>query len=70
MVHVSPVVPSVAVLLICPPSLQFQLTVNFSALVTVFFGSVISGIQPLNVLQLLWWVQGVYQTVLQRKHGT
>jgi hypothetical protein len=38
--------------------LQFQLTVNFSALVVVFFGSVISGILPLNVLQLLWWVLG------------
>jgi Ca2+-transporting ATPase len=36
--------------------LQFQLTVNFVALVTAFFGAVIGGTQPLNVLQLLWWV--------------
>ena len=33
---------------------MFQLTVNFVALVTAFFGAVIGGSRPLNVLQLLW----------------
>ncbi|PNH11294.1 putative calcium-transporting ATPase 5, plasma membrane-type [Tetrabaena socialis] len=34
--------------------LMFQLTVNFVALVIAFFGAVIDGHEPLNVLQLLW----------------
>ncbi|GAX73955.1 hypothetical protein CEUSTIGMA_g1405.t1 [Chlamydomonas eustigma] len=34
--------------------LQFQLTVNFVALVTAFVGAVAGGHEPLNVLQLLW----------------
>ncbi|KAJ9507543.1 hypothetical protein QJQ45_019083, partial [Haematococcus lacustris] len=34
--------------------LQFQLTVNFVALVTAFVGAVVGGTEPLNVLQLLW----------------
>jgi len=34
--------------------LMFQLTVNFVALVISFFGAVIGGHEPLNVLQLLW----------------
>jgi Ca2+-transporting ATPase len=34
--------------------LMFQLTVNFVALVISFFGAVIGGHRPLNVLQLLW----------------
>ncbi|PNW74900.1 hypothetical protein CHLRE_12g505350v5 [Chlamydomonas reinhardtii] len=34
--------------------LMFQLTVNFVALVIAFFGAVIGGQEPLNVLQLLW----------------
>ncbi|GLC46005.1 ATF/CREB activator [Pleodorina starrii] len=34
--------------------LQFQLTVNFVALVTAFIGAVIGGHEPLNILQLLW----------------
>ncbi|KAG2490086.1 hypothetical protein HYH03_011392 [Edaphochlamys debaryana] len=34
--------------------LQFQLTVNFVALITAFIGAVIGGHEPLNVLQLLW----------------
>ena len=33
---------------------MFQLTVNFVALVTAFIGAVVGGVQPLNVLQLLW----------------
>jgi magnesium-transporting ATPase (P-type) len=34
--------------------LQFQLTVNFVALVVAFVGAVVGGRIPLNVLQLLW----------------
>ncbi|EFJ44186.1 calcium-transporting ATPase [Volvox carteri f. nagariensis] len=34
--------------------LQFQLTVNFVALVTAFVGAVAGGHEPLNILQLLW----------------
>jgi Ca2+-transporting ATPase len=34
--------------------LQFQLTVNFVALVTAFVGAIVGGHEPLNVLQLLW----------------
>ena len=34
--------------------LQFQLTVNCSALLIVFIGSVAGMVEPLNVLQLLW----------------
>lgn len=34
--------------------LQFQLTVNFVALVVAFVGAIIGGRIPLNVLQLLW----------------
>ena len=34
--------------------LMFQLTVNFVALVIAFFGAIIGGHEPLNVLQLLW----------------
>lgn len=34
--------------------LQFQLTVNFVALVIAFIGAVAGGRIPLNVLQLLW----------------
>jgi len=34
--------------------LQFQLTVNFVALVTAFVGAVVGGVEPLTVLQLLW----------------
>jgi P-type Ca2+ transporter type 2C len=34
--------------------LQFQLTVNFVALVIAFIGAVVGGRMPLNVLQLLW----------------
>ncbi len=34
--------------------LQFQLTVNFVALVVAFVGAVAGGRIPLNVLQLLW----------------
>ena len=33
---------------------QFQLTVNFVALVTAFVGAIAGGHEPLNVLQLLW----------------
>ena len=36
------------------PLLQFQLTVNFVALVTAFVGAIAGGHEPLNVLQLLW----------------
>lgn len=34
--------------------IQFQLTVNVSALLTVAFGVVLFGIQPMNSVQLLW----------------
>jgi magnesium-transporting ATPase (P-type) len=34
--------------------LQFQLTVNFVALVVSFVGALVGGRMPLNVLQLLW----------------
>ncbi len=34
--------------------LQFQLTVNFVALVVAFVAATTSGETPLNVLQLLW----------------
>jgi P-type Ca2+ transporter type 2B len=34
--------------------LQFQVTVNLSALATVFIGSIIFGDSPLNAVQLLW----------------
>jgi hypothetical protein len=34
--------------------LQFQLTVNFVALVVAFVGALVGGRIPLNVLQLLW----------------
>lgn len=34
--------------------LQFQLTVNFVALVVAFVGAIVGGRIPLNVLQLLW----------------
>ncbi len=34
--------------------LQFQMTVNFVALVLAFVAAVTNGEQPLNVLQLLW----------------
>jgi len=34
--------------------LQFQITVNFVALVTAFIGAIVGGRVPLNVLQLLW----------------
>eukprot|EP00775_Hariotina_reticulata_P009045 gene9045-9216_t len=34
--------------------LQFQLTVNFVALIVSFVGALIGGRMPLNVLQLLW----------------
>ncbi len=34
--------------------LQFQLTVNFVALVVAFIAAITSGETPLNVLQLLW----------------
>ena len=34
--------------------LQFQLTVNFVALVMAFVGAIIGGHQPLTVMQLLW----------------
>jgi Ca2+-transporting ATPase len=34
--------------------LQFQLTVNFVALVVSFIGALVGGRMPLNVLQLLW----------------
>lgn len=35
-------------------SSQFQLTVNFVALVVAFVAAVTSGETPLNVMQLLW----------------
>jgi Ca2+-transporting ATPase len=34
--------------------LQFQLTVNTSALIICFIGAVVGMLEPLNVLQLLW----------------
>ena len=34
--------------------LQFQLTINFAALVIAFGAAVTSGETPLNVLELLW----------------
>lgn len=34
--------------------LQFQMTVNFVALILAFVAAVSNGEQPLNVLQLLW----------------
>ena len=34
--------------------LQFQMTVNFVALILAFVAAVTNGEQPLNVLQLLW----------------
>jgi magnesium-transporting ATPase (P-type) len=37
--------------------LQFQLTVNAVALVICFIGAIVGGHEPLNVLQLLWWVE-------------
>ena len=54
----SPTSPSPFFLLTSPPSpalspLQFQLTVNCSALIICFIGAVVGGQEPLNVLQLL-----------------
>ena len=34
--------------------LQFQLTVNFVALITVFISAVCGKEEPLNAVQLLW----------------
>ena len=37
-----------------PPNPNPQLTVNCAALIICFIGAVAGGIEPLNVLQLLW----------------
>jgi hypothetical protein len=44
--------------------LQFQLTVNFVALVVSFVGALVGGRMPLNVLQV-----GVWQTGRTYSHG-
>jgi magnesium-transporting ATPase (P-type) len=49
--------------------LQFQLTVNFVALVVAFVGAIIGGRIPLNVLQLLWVSWGVVLAVCVLTRG-
>ena len=40
--------------ILIPSVLALQLTVNCSALIICFIGAVVGGVEPLNVLQLLW----------------